>query len=51
MEEYITVKELCEKLKVTKITVHNWIKQDKIKYLKVDKAIRIPTSQFKEMEG
>lgn len=51
MEEYITVKELCERLNVTKVTVSHWIKQGKIKYLKIGKAVRIPTSQFKQMEG
>lgn len=50
MEEYITIKELCDKLRVTKATVISWIKKGKIKALKIDKAVRIPISQFKEME-
>ena len=49
--EYLTIKETCELLRVSRQTLYNWIQKDKIRYLKIDKEIRIPKEQFKEMEG
>lgn len=51
MDDYLSIKELCEKLKITRQTLHRWIKEGKVKSIKVGGTIRIPTSQFKNMEG
>lgn len=46
MNEYLTIKETCELLNVSRQTLNTWMKQDKIKYIKIDKAVRIPKDQF-----
>lgn len=46
MEELLTIKEVCEKMKVSRQTVTTWIKQGKIKAIKFDRAVRIPANQF-----
>lgn len=51
MEDYLTINDIVEKLKVSRQTVYNWVKENRIKYIKIDKAIRFPASQFEEMEG
>jgi len=47
-EEFKTVKELAKIFRVTPLTVYKWIEKGKIKYIQVDKSIRIPMSQFFE---
>ena len=46
MEELLTIKEVCEKMRVSRQTLNTWIKKGKVKVIKVDKVVRIPASQF-----
>ena len=46
--EYLTMKEVAEMLNVSVNTVKTWIKKEKIKYVKVDRLVRIPVDQFKK---
>jgi excisionase family DNA binding protein len=41
-----TVNEIAKELRVSKQTVYKWVKQGKIKAVKIDKAIRIPESEL-----
>lgn len=45
-ETYLTIKEVCQKFRVSRQTLNSWIKKEKIKAIKVDRAVRIPASQF-----
>jgi excisionase family DNA binding protein len=40
--EYLTVKEVCEKLHISKATVHNWIKIGKLSAVRAGKRVLIP---------
>ncbi len=44
LEEYYTIEELAEKLKVTRQAIHNWIKEGRIDSIKIGRARRIPAS-------
>jgi excisionase family DNA binding protein len=46
MSELLTIKEVMDKFRVSRQTVHSWITKGKIKAIKIDKAVRIPASQF-----
>jgi excisionase family DNA binding protein len=39
---FLRIDEFAEIMGVTTKTVHNWINADKIKYIRVNKTIRIP---------
>jgi len=41
-----TVNEIAKELRVSKQTVYKWVKQGKVKAVKIDKAIRIPESEL-----
>jgi len=42
----LTVKEVAEKMKVTKVTVYRWIKNKQIKVIRIGGTIRIPESEL-----
>jgi len=48
MQELYTVKEISEYLKVTKDAVNKWIKQGKLKALKIGGVLRIPKDNLEE---
>lgn len=41
MEEYLTIKEVTEILKVSRATIYNWMISGKLKFYKVGRLIRI----------
>lgn len=47
-ETYYTVEEVCSQLKVTGRSVHRWMSQGKLRYLKIGGAVRIPASAITE---
>jgi excisionase family DNA binding protein len=44
IEEYYTIEEVAEKLKVTRQAIHNWIRDGRIESLKLGRARRIPAA-------
>ena len=46
MERFLTQKETCELLNITRPTLRKYIKEGKIKAIKYARAVRIPASQF-----
>ena len=46
MNDLLTIKEVMDKFRVSRQTVHNWIMKGKVKIIKIDKAVRIPADQF-----
>lgn len=46
LEIYITVKEICQSLKVKKLTVYRWIKAGKLKAVKIGKGFRVRKEDF-----
>jgi excisionase family DNA binding protein len=52
MEEYFTIDEVMEKIKVSRQTVYNWMNSGKLKYLKIGKLVRIKEEDLKRfIEG
>lgn len=45
---YLTVQEIAEKYKVTPAAVHKWIKEGKLKAIKLGRVWRIPESALRE---
>lgn len=45
-----TKKELCEIFKVSIGTVNNWIKNGKIKAVKIGRAVRIPDEEVERLK-
>lgn len=43
-EKYFTVPEIAERLKVTRQAIYNWIKQGRLRAVKVGSDTRIPES-------
>jgi len=41
-----TVKEVAKELRVSTNTVYKWVKQGKLKAVKIDKLIRIPEDEI-----
>jgi excisionase family DNA binding protein len=39
---YLTVKDVCERLHISKATVHNWIKSGKLTAVRAGKRVLIP---------
>ncbi|AOQ23844.1 hypothetical protein MTAT_14300 [Moorella thermoacetica] len=49
---YLTVQEIAEKYKVTSAAVHKWIKEGRLKAIKLGRVWRIPESALREfIEG
>jgi len=46
VEEYFTVKEVSEKLKLNTMTIYKWIKQGKIRAIKLGDTWRISESEL-----
>ena len=49
LEEYYTIEELAEKLKVTRQAIHNWIKDGRIDSIKIGRARRIPAAAVERL--
>lgn len=49
MDEYYTVKEVSQMLKLADITIRQWIHDGKIKSVKVGGARRIPKSEIERI--
>ncbi len=47
-EEFYDIKEICEILKVTRLSVYRWIKAKKLPAYKVGKTFLIKKEDFKE---
>ena len=47
-ETYYTIEEVCTQLKVANSTVRRWMSLGKLRYLKIDGAVRIPASAITE---
>lgn len=47
-DTYYTVEEVCQQLKVANSTVRRWMSLGKLRYLKIDGAVRIPASALAE---
>lgn len=46
-ETYLTVKEVADKLRVTRQAIYNWISEGRLKAVKVGgKSVRIPASSI-----
>lgn len=45
-----TKKEVCEIFKVSLGTVNNWIKQGKIKVVKIERTVRIPEEEIERLK-
>jgi excisionase family DNA binding protein len=43
-EQYYTVQEIADRLRVTRQAIYNWIDEGKLKAVKVGRALRIPES-------
>jgi excisionase family DNA binding protein len=46
LDSYITIKEICQSLKVKKLTVYRWIKSGKLQAIKVGKSYRVTQQQI-----
>lgn len=49
MENYYTPKEVSEKLKLNIRTVYKWIREEKLKAVKLGDVWRIPESEIKRL--
>lgn len=49
-EQMKTKKEVCEFFKVSIGTVNNWIKQGKIKAVKIGRSVRIPEEEIERLK-
>jgi excisionase family DNA binding protein len=47
-DEFYTIEEIATKLKVTRQTIHNWIRDGRLASIKVGRARRIPASAFEQ---
>lgn len=47
-ETYYTTEEVCSMLRVANSTVRRWMSLGKLRYLKIDGAVRIPASALAE---
>ena len=52
MNEYLTIKEVTEILKVSRTTVYNWMTSGRLKFFKIGKLVRIKKEDLKKfIEG
>lgn len=52
MEKYLTIEEIMELMKVSRTTVHNWMKSGMLKYYKIGRLVRIKEEDLKKfIEG
>jgi excisionase family DNA binding protein len=49
LEQYYTIEEVAEKLKVTRQAIHNWIKEGRIESIKIGRARRIPAASIERL--
>lgn len=49
LEQYYTIEEVAEKLKVTRQAIHNWIKEGRIDSIKIGRARRIPAASIERL--
>ncbi|NSW76059.1 MAG: helix-turn-helix domain-containing protein [Candidatus Atribacteria bacterium] len=48
MEEFYTVEEVAQKLKVTEYVIRKWIREKKLKAVKIGRLWRVPESALRE---
>lgn len=46
-DEYLTVEEVAEKLKVSKMTIYRYIKDEKLPAYKIEQGFRIKTAELR----
>ena len=49
LEQYYTIEEVAEKLKVTRQAIHNWIKEGRLDSIKIGRARRIPAASIERL--
>ena len=49
-ENMKTKKDVCEIFKISLGTVNNWIKQGKIKVVKIERTVRIPEEEIERLK-
>ncbi len=49
LEQYYTIEEVAEKLKVTRQAIHNWIKEGRIDSIKIGRTRRIPAEAVERL--
>lgn len=47
-DEFYTIEEIASKLKVTRQTVSNWIREGRLKSIKAGRARRIPAAAYEQ---
>jgi excisionase family DNA binding protein len=45
---FYKIKEVCEMLQISRQTLYQWIKDGKIKTVKINKLVRIPEEEIKK---
>lgn len=48
LKKVFTVDEIMDMLKVKRLTVHDWIKEGKMKAVRIGRQLRIPYEFYKE---
>jgi len=51
INDYLTPTEVAKLLKVTRLTVYRWIKEGKLKALKIEGIVRIKGKDLEEFVG
>ena len=46
---YLTVKQVCELLHISRLTLYRWVKQDKVKATKVGQKLLIEQSDIQKL--
>ena len=49
LEQYYTIEEVAEKLKVTRQAIHNWIKEGRLDSIKIGRSRRIPAASIERL--
>lgn len=49
IETYLTIKEACEILKISRATFNRWMKESKIPFSKVGRIVRIKKSDIEKV--
>lgn len=51
MEDYYTPEEVANKLKIDITTVYRWVKEGRLKAIRVGRLLRIPESELQRFLG
>jgi excisionase family DNA binding protein len=49
LEQFYTIEDVADKLKVTRQAIHNWIKEGRIESIKIGRSRRIPASSLHQL--